>query len=58
MRQAADQRPTVELFSLYDVQPDRLKGQRDVKYGFVGAGHAERFRKAIEGLREGDVIGA
>jgi len=30
----------------------------DVKYGFVGAGHGERFRKAIEGLQEGDIIAA
>ncbi len=30
----------------------------DVKYGFVGAGLGERFRKAVEGLREGDIITA
>jgi uncharacterized protein len=30
----------------------------NLKYGYVGAGHGRRFRQAIEGLREGDIIAA
>jgi len=46
----------VFFFNIGESQNRRWKD--DVKYGFVGAGHAERFRKAIEGLREGDIIAA
>lgn len=30
----------------------------NMKYNYVGAGHGRTFRKAIEGLREGDIIAA
>jgi hypothetical protein len=36
----------------------KRKWENSVKYGYVGAGHGKRFRLAIQGLREGDIIAA
>jgi hypothetical protein len=44
----------VLFFNIGESQNRRWKD--DMKYGFVAAGHGERFRIAIEGLREGDII--
>lgn len=34
------------------------KWEDNVKYNYVGAGQGKRYRQAIEGLREGDIIAA
>jgi hypothetical protein len=36
----------------------KRKWEDDVKYGYVGAGGGKRYKLAIEGLREGDIIAA
>jgi hypothetical protein len=34
------------------------KWENSIKYGYVGAGHGNVYRRAIQGLQEGDVIAA
>ena len=51
-----DSQRRVYFFNVGD--GSRRKWEDNVKYGYVGAGHRKRFRQAIEGLRDGDIIAA
>jgi hypothetical protein len=51
-----DSNRQVYFFNVGD-SPNR-RWENGVQYGYVGAGHGKRYRQAIQGLQEGDIIAA